>query len=160
MIVLGIDPGSVRIGYGLIASEKGLLSLIASGILKIRSKDSAGQILEASKEIAKLIKKYRPALAGIEKLYFAKNVKTGIAVAQTRGALILELAKNRLPVKELSPSEVKLAVAGYGLADKKSIAKMVSLILRLPKEKLWAYDDSTDALAIAIAAVNNIIKGS
>lgn len=153
MIILGIDPGSTRIGYGLITKEKGL-RMVDCGIIGTDRKKSEEQILENARELAKLIKKHRPALVGMEKIYFSKNVKTGIAVAQSRGALLLEIAKHGLPVKELSPSEVKLAVAGYGLADKKAVAKMVKLTLNIPSDALQQYDDATDALAIAIAAAN------
>ena len=155
MIILGIDPGSARIGYGVIKKEKGF-QMIDCGIIGTDRKKSEEQILENAQKLARLIKKYRPALIGLEKIYFSKNVKTGIAVAQSRGALLLEIAKHGLPVKELSPSEVKLAVAGYGLADKKAVAKMVKLTLNLPLDSLKKYDDATDALAIAIAAANTI----
>ncbi len=158
MIILGIDPGSARIGYGLIEKSGSALNLIRCGTLEISKGESGARILETAAGISKIIKKYRPELIGIEKLYFAKNVKTGMAVAQTRGAIILEISKLKLPIKELSPSEVKLSVTGYGLADKKAVSKMVSLILKIPEGELKVYDDATDALAIAITAANNTIN--
>jgi crossover junction endodeoxyribonuclease RuvC len=153
MIILGIDPGSARTGYGVIKTGNSL-QLIDCGIIGTDRKKSEDQILENSKKLADLIKKYRPALIGIEKLYFSKNVKTGIAVAQSRGAILLEIMKHGLPFKELSPSEVKLAITGYGLSDKHAVAKMVKLILNVSQNNLKKYDDATDALAIAIAAAN------
>lgn len=154
MTILGIDPGSNRIGYGIIKKNK-ILKLIDCGVIGIDRKKADDQILENAKKLSELIKKYQPALIGIEKLYFSKNVKTGMAVAQTRGALILEISKYNLPVKEYSPSEVKLAVTGYGLADKKAVAKMVGIILSVQGDGLKKHDDATDALAIAITTANN-----
>ena len=149
MIILGIDPGSARIGFGIISGTK-KLELLDCGILKIKEKESDKRLLEVSKELSKILKKYNPDVAGIEKIYFSKNVKTGIAVAQTRGAIILEIAKNGIPIKEFSPSEIKSAITGYGLADKKAVAKMAAKILNA--DKLTGFDDASDALAIAIMA--------
>lgn len=146
---MGIDPGSTRIGYGLIKTDGGL-SALSYGIIEIKRREMGGLILKAAEEISKLIKKYRPDVAAIEKIYFSKNVKTGIEVAQTRGAIALEIARQKIPIKELSPSEIKLAVTGYGLADKKAVAKMTARLLGL--EKIKGLDDASDALAIAIAA--------
>ncbi len=154
MKILGIDPGSTRIGYGIIETSPGRagrdLSLIDYGVIEIKRKESKNLVAEAAAALSKLLKKHLPDLVGIEKLYFAKNVKTGIEVAQTRGALILQANNANVPILELSPSEVKLSVAGYGLADKKAVAKMAGKILRL--ESLRGHDDASDALAIAITA--------
>ena len=151
MITLGIDPGSIRVGYGIISGNKKLL-LVDYGVIEAERKKSDALISEIAGKISELIKKYKPDLVGIEKIYFSKNVKTGIEVAQTRGAIILEVTKYKIPIVELSPSEVKLAVTGYGLSDKKGVAKMVAKILNT--EKLVGFDDASDALAIAIAATN------
>ena len=149
MITLGIDPGSARIGFGIISGTK-KLELLDYGILKIKEKDADKRLIEVSNGLLEIFKKYNPDIAGIEKIYFSKNVKTGIEVAQTRGAIILEIAKYSIPMKEFSPSEIKLSVAGYGLADKKAVAKMVAKILNV--EKLTGFDDASDALAVAIIA--------
>lgn len=154
MIILGIDPGSNRIGYGIIEKNK-ILKLVDCGVIGTDRKKPEEQITENAKKLSGLIKKYQPTLIGIEKLYFSKNVKTGISVAQARGALILEISKYSLPVKEYGPSEVKLAVTGYGLADKKAVAKMVGIILGVKDDQFKSHDDATDALAIAITAANN-----
>ena len=156
MIILGIDPGTTRIGFGVISEESipgegKKLKLIDYGIIEGKSKEELSKaILENSKKLSEIIKKYKPDIAGIEKIFFSKNVKTGIAVAQNRGALILELVNNGVKVKELSPSEIKSLVTGYGMADKKAVSKMASTILEL-KEGLKGYDDASDAVAIAIA---------
>lgn len=156
MIILGIDPGSTRIGYGIIAGPQ-KLELLHYGVIELKRKEAPRLILDISNQISRLIKKYNPDLIGIEKLYFAKNVKTGIEVAQARGAILLEIAKSGIPIKEFGPSEVKLTVTNYGMADKKSVAKMVSKILRV--EELPGLDDAIDGLAIAITAANHARLG-
>jgi len=147
MTILGIDPGSTRIGFGVISSNKNL-ELIDYGVIEVKRKDTADLIQEIADKLSLIIKKYKPDLAGIEKIYFSKNVKTGIEVAQARGAIILEISRYQIPIKEFSPSEIKIAVTNYGLADKKAVSKMVSKILNI--EKLKGFDDASDALAIAI----------
>ncbi len=154
MTILGIDPGSHRIGYGIITKEKGL-KLIDYGVIGVDRKKSNSQILENAQKLSQLIKKYQPDLVSIEKIYFSKNVKTGIEVAQTRGALILEISKCGLAIKEYSPSEIKLSVTGYGLADKKAVTKMVALTLGVKPDGLKNNDDAADALAVAITAAND-----
>lgn len=151
MTIIGIDPGTTRIGFGIISEEKGKLKLIDYGIIEGRSKQEISVcVLENCKKLSTIIKKYKPEVAGIEKIFFAKNIKTGIDVAQSRGALILELAKAGIKIRELSPSEIKSSVTGYGLADKKSVSKVASMILGI-KDGLKGYDDASDAVAIAIA---------
>lgn len=152
MIILGLDPGSTRTGYGLIKSSNKELKLVKAGILKISSKDKSERLLELEKSLSFLVKKHRPQLAVVEKLFFVKNIKTGIEVAQARGVLTLILAKYKIPVLEFSPSEIKIAVSGYGLADKKAVAKMVKKILGAAE--INQLDDATDALAAAITGAN------
>ena len=151
MIIIGIDPGSTRIGYGVIKSGR-KLELIDYGVIEVKRKTADKMLLEISKGISNLIKKHNPSAVGIEKIYFSKNIKTGIEVAQARGAIILEIARNQIPIKEFSPSEIKLGVTNYGMADKKAVAKMTAKILGV--ESLSGFDDASDALAIAIMAAN------
>jgi len=150
MIALGIDPGTRRIGYGVVRGEKGNLSFVAAGILEIKSADDISALGETKKEITTLIKKCRPDILGIEKLYFAKNQKTAMAVAQARGVILLAAQEENIPIKEYAPNEVKLGITGYGFADKKAVLKMVRLIIRKPGLKI--IDDASDALALAIMA--------
>ena len=150
MISLGIDPGTRRIGYGVIKNERGVLELITAGILKIESADDPGALVETKREIDMLIKKYKPSAVAIEKLFFAKNQKTALAVAQARGVILLAACENGIPIQEYTPNEVKMGVTGYGSADKKAVLKMVRLILH--KETLKIIDDASDALALAILA--------
>ncbi len=148
MIILGIDPGSTRIGYGLIEKSGGKLKFIKAGLLKIKAKDKCERLVDLEKSFSVLIKKEKPDQVVMEKLYFVKNQKTGLEVAQSRGVLTLLITKNKIPLLELTPLEIKQGVTGYGMADKKSVAKMVAKILKI--DKINDYDDATDALAAAI----------
>ncbi len=152
MKILGIDPGSTRAGYGLIKKEKGDLKFIGAGILKVSSKDKNQRLAELEKSFSLLLKKERPDLAVMEKLYFMRNLKTAIEVAQARGVLTLLIIKHKIPLLEYSPLEIKQNITGYGMADKKSVAKMVAKILKM--ETISRYDDATDALAAAIVGSN------
>ena len=149
MRILGIDPGSSRIGYGLI-EDNGSLSLVDYGVLEIKEKTLSGKILNLAGQFEELLKKTKPDLAGIEKLYFMKNIKTGIEVAQSRGVLMLAILKNKIPVLEFDPTQVKQTVTNYGQSDKIAVAKMVKKILNV--EEITGYDDASDAIAIAITA--------
>jgi crossover junction endodeoxyribonuclease RuvC len=148
MKILGIDPGSARIGYGLIEKENSGLKFIKAGLLKISSKDKNQRLVELEKSLSQLLKKEKPDLAILEKLYFMKNMKTALEVAQSRGILTLMLIKYKIPLLEYTPLEIKQAITGYGLADKKSVARMVAKILKMGK--ISKYDDVSDALAAAI----------
>lgn len=151
MTILGIDPGTTRVGYGLIETGRELRHLAHGTLLPNETvKDYSELAIKNAESLDNIIEKYRPGLVGIEKLFFAKNVKTGMAVAQMRGALMLEIAKNGIPIEEYSPSEIKNSVTSYGLAGKKEVAKMVAIILRL--KSLSGLDDASDALAVAITA--------
>lgn len=155
MKILGIDPGSVRTGYGIIFKEKNGLKFAKAGLLKIVSKDKNERLLELEKSFSLLLEKEKPELAVMEKIYFSKNAKTAIEVAHARGVLTLIVAKHKIPLLELAPSEIKQGVTGYGMADKKAVAKMVEKILKT--DTISGYDDVSDALAAAIAgsAVDN-----
>ena len=150
MIALGIDPGTRRIGYGVVECDGPALRFVDAGILSIASKDDVPALEETKRGIDALIKKHKPDVVAIEKLFFAKNQKTAIAVAQARGVVLLAATECGLPLKEYTPNEVKLGVTGYGLADKKAVLKMVRLTLG--KHDLAVIDDASDALALAIMA--------
>lgn len=150
MIVLGLDPGSTRVGYGLIKKEKSGLKFIKSGLLKIVSADKNQRLLELERSFSQLLEREKPDLAALEKLYFVKNLKTGLEVAQSRGILTLLIIKHKIPLLEYTPSEIKSGITGYGRADKKTILKIVAKILKI--EKIKGGDDAADALAAAIIA--------
>ncbi|HPW34141.1 MAG TPA: crossover junction endodeoxyribonuclease RuvC [Candidatus Paceibacterota bacterium] len=148
MKIIGIDPGSTRAGYGIIDFQGRLPVFIDAGILKISSLDKNERLLELYKSFQSIIKKYSLDAAGVEKLYFVKNIKTGIEVSQSRGVIILCLQEKKIPIKEYTPLEIKQGVCGYGGADKSAITKMVRSILKI--EDLKQPDDVYDALGIAL----------
>ncbi len=156
MIALGIDPGTRRVGYGVVKSERGKLTLIDAGILAIESQkkgtvtDDGAALMTTRTGTAQLIKKYKPEVVGVERLFFAKNQRTAMAVAQARGAVLLAIKEADIPVREYGPNEVKLGITGYGLADKKAVLKMVRFMLN--EHELEVIDDASDALALAIMA--------
>lgn len=153
MIVLGIDPGTTRIGYGVIRVSGNTLTHIKSGILKIKEHaTNAERLYNIGVALEKLIIETNPARVGVERLFFSKNKKTALAVAEARGVIVETIIKNRVALYEFTPNEVKLAVTGSGAASKNAVAKMVSLMLHIKIEKLL--DDETDALAIAITSAN------
>lgn len=149
MIVLGIDPGSRRMGYGIISSQaNSKLEFLAADILPIKSKEESGALLEIRQGLLGLIKKYSPDAVVVERLFFSQNQKTALAVAQARGVILMTASEYGIPILEASPNEVKSGIGGYGHADKKAMLKMVRLILSLPGLEL--IDDASDALAMAI----------
>ena len=153
MIALGIDPGTRRVGYGVVRKDGGDIVFVAAGLLDIKSGDDIAALREAKRGTDRLIKKYNPDVVGVEKLYFAKNQKTAIAVAQARGIILLSASEHDVPIKEYAPNEVKSKITGYGFADKEAVSKMVRLILG--KHDLKIVDDASDALAIAIIAAGD-----
>ncbi len=150
MTILGIDPGFRRIGYGLIQKNSNQLKFLSAGILKIKSRNNFEVFEEIKDQVDFLIKKFRPKIMAVEKLYLVRNQKTAMETAEARGIIILSAVEHGLGIKEYSPNEIKAGVTGYGLADKKAVAKMVGVILSLPR--LNFIDDATDALAVAILA--------
>lgn len=154
MIILGIDPGTKRMGYGVIRREKGKESLIDAGILGGGSADTLAAFKEIRTRLLQLIATHRPEAMAIEKLFFAKNRKTAMVVAEARGIAISAALDYNLPLVELAPNEIKLAIAGYGGATKEGVARMVRLILREPT--LRVIDDASDALAIALCAAQSL----
>lgn len=153
MIILGIDPGSARIGFGLIKKENGKLIHLKSGVLEISNRIGKNDRLAIlSQKMEKLVNLNKPELVGIERVFFNKNRKTAIEVAEARGVIIATIAKKSIPIIEMGPKEIKLAVTGDGNASKKGVMKMVNLCLNINKTGL---DDATDALAIAVCISNN-----
>lgn len=153
MRILGIDPGTTIIGYGIIETNSKGLSCLDYGVFRTPSKvANQERIASIYNFFENLIKKHRPDKAGIEKLFFFKNAKTITQVSEIKGAIILALAKQKIEVSEFTPLQVKQAVSNYGRADKKQIQKIITLILGL--KEIPQPDDAADALAIAICCAN------
>lgn len=149
MIVLGIDPGTAKTGYGIVEREGNRLRLIDYGCLEtLSTQELPTRLLEIHRAVTELIITHKPEQLGVERLFFNKNVQTAFAVGQARGVVLLAAAEHGLPVFEYGPHEVKIAVTGYGRADKGQVQRMVQTVLgmsTLPKP-----DDAADALAVAI----------
>ena|SRR3989344_2291681 len=153
MIILGIDPGTTIIGYGVVETKLKGLTCLDYGIFRTPSNvDNKERIVSIYNFFEKLIKKHKPDKVGIEKLFFFKNAKTITQVSEIKGAIILAIAKQRIELSEFTPLQVKQAVSNYGRADKKQIQKIIGLILGL--KEIPHPDDAADALAVAICCAN------
>jgi crossover junction endodeoxyribonuclease RuvC len=149
VIVLGIDPGTAATGYGLVERLGSRLRAIDYGCVETRSNQELPQrLLEIHRAVSQLIELHQPALLGVERLFFNRNVQTAFAVGQARGAVLLAAAQHGLPVFEYGPHEVKMAVTGYGRAGKEQVQRMVQVVLGMPA--VPRPDDAADALAVAI----------
>lgn len=150
MVILGIDPGTARMGYGVIKKEGGKVFFLDAGILKVKKSEGRHIFLQIKTGLEEIIGKWKPEIMAVEKVYFAKNQKTAMSVAEARGVAIMTGLEAGTEIKEYSPNEIKSGLTGYGHADKRGVAKMVNLALGTPKLKI--IDDASDALAIAIFA--------
>jgi crossover junction endodeoxyribonuclease RuvC len=152
MIVLGIDPGIGRMGWGVVVSQGSKVKAMDYGCLETSKDDEDSERLaQVYKHVEKIIKKYKPDAIVVEELFFNTNVKTAMIVGQARGVVIVSGAMNKVPVFSYTPPEIKTAVTGYGKADKAQVGQMVKAILGLatvPK-----LDDTSDALAAGITHV-------
>lgn len=147
--VIGIDPGNVRAGFGVIKRDGQKLKYIKSGILNIKDSKKIGeQLYNLEQDLKKILKKYQPQMAGIEQLFFYKNTKTAIKVAEARGVIYKTLYENKVEIKELTPQQIKSLFVGNGRALKRDVIKIVSLLLKISPDNIS--DDEADALAIAI----------
>jgi crossover junction endodeoxyribonuclease RuvC len=151
MIAIGFDPGTARLGYGVIDSEPDPQAIDFGVIVTASDKSMAYRLLEIHDAVGELIEHFKPDAIAVERLFFARNVTTAMTVGQARGVILLAAAERGLAVAEYAPSEVKQAVVGYGKADKHQIQEMVRIMLGL--DSLPTPDDAADALAIAICHV-------
>jgi crossover junction endodeoxyribonuclease RuvC len=156
MRILGIDPGTSLIGFGIIDYDKKNYTSVEYGVIRTASNiKNSNRVLEIYDRINGLIKKYKPDRIGVETLYFFKNNKTVIGVSEIRGIILLCAAQNRIVPGEFSPLQIKQAVTGYGRAEKKQVQEMVKTILGL--KTIPKPDDAADALALAICCANTIL---
>lgn len=151
MIVLGIDPGLSRCGYGCIKHGRKPIA-IGAGVIQTNPKlDTSLRLAEIQSDISATFKGFSPDVVAIERLMFSKNTKTAMSVAMATGVVLAEAGVAKCEVFEYSPSEVKLTVAGAGKATKQEIGEMVSKLLGLGKALKPV--DAADALAIALCHV-------
>ena len=153
MIVLGIDPGTAALGWGIVESRSGRLRMIDAGCLETKPDASLPKRLLAIHALLdELIALHKPDLVAVERLFFSRNVQTAFAVGQARGVVLLAAAQAEVPVREATPNEVKVAVTGHGRAPKDQVGRMVAVCLGLAEAP--RRDDTADALAVAIWAAN------
>ncbi|MFC1789449.1 crossover junction endodeoxyribonuclease RuvC [Patescibacteria group bacterium] len=157
MIILGIDPGTANTGYGVIKTiggkkTKKLCRYIKCGLIKTTPDLPTGERLKIlNNELSKVLKKYQPKVLALESLFFFKNLKTALPVSQASGVILLTAAKNKVPVCNFTPLQVKMTIAGHGWAEKEKVHK--KLIKMLDLKEIPKPDDAADALAIALTYV-------
>lgn len=149
MRIIGIDPGTARIGWGLIDGQNQDYVMLRYGCIETdKSKRPHHRLQEIYQEVLGLLQTEQPSQVVVEQLFFARNVTTALGVGQARGVILLAAAHANLPVYEYTPLQVKQTITGYGRAEKPQIQTMIKLLLRL--KELPKPDDAADALAIAL----------
>lgn len=149
MRILGIDPGTGILGFGIVDLQKNVTTLVDAGVITTPAKqEDAKRLHTIYDDLSQIIKEHQPEVLAVEKLFFSQNVTTAMSVAQARGIVLLLGEQNSLQLYEYTPQQIKQAMTGYGKATKQQIQEMVRMILKLketPKP-----DDAADALAAAI----------
>jgi len=167
MRILGIDPGFERLGIAVLernteARPQGKERVIFSECFKTSAKlEFSERLILIGEEVRKIIKKYKPEILAIETLFFTTNQKTVMRVAEARGVVVYEASNAGLKIFEATPLQIKIAVTGYGRADKEQVMKMVKILVEIDKNKTppktgQASDDELDAIAIALTAFAHI----
>jgi crossover junction endodeoxyribonuclease RuvC len=150
---IGIDPGTARLGYAVVESNRGSLGLVMCGVITTpASAAMPDRLLGIYGELREIVAAHEPQDMAVEELFFAKNVTTAVGVGQARGIALLVAAQAGLALSEYKPMQVKQAVHGYGLASKAQVGEMVRVLLRL--DAIPRPDDAADAAAIAICHLN------
>lgn len=157
MRILGIDPGLAIVGYSVIDIVKDKNILVSSGSIQTdKDKTDAERLFEIETDMQTIIEKFQPDFASIEKLFYFKNQKTIIPVAEARGVILSVLQKNKIKIQEFTPIEVKQIITGYGRATKDEVAKIVQMSIEY--KKLPKLDDTLDSIAIALCLARNNIN--
>lgn len=154
MKILGIDPGLAIVGYSIVENNKDENILLTSGSIQTdKNKTDAQRLFEIETDLQTIIDRYKPDAASIEKLFYFKNQKTIIPVAEARGVILSVLQRNNIPIGEYTPIEVKQMITGYGRATKDEVAKIVEMSVKY--KKLPKLDDTVDSIAIALCYSRN-----
>lgn len=149
MKILGIDPGTGRLGFGIIVQEKATTQLVDGGVITTPAHTAEPERLSTIfDELSQIIKQHKPDIVAVEKLFFAQNVTTAINVAQARGVILLCAKQASCEIVEYTPLQIKMALTGYGRASKAQIQEMVRVLLHL--KEVPKPDDCADALAVAL----------
>jgi len=155
MRILGIDPGTGILGFGVVDVTKGKAQLVDAGVIRTPVKeDDAVRLLTIYEELTDIIVANKPTVMSVEKLFFARNVTTAMTVSQARGVVLLCGMQAGMEIFEYTPMQIKMAVTGYGKAEKKQIQEMVKVILGL--ETVPKPDDCADAIAAALTHANTV----
>lgn len=156
MRILGIDPGLAIVGYSILDIEKNDNILVSSGSIQTNKNNTDAQrLFEIETDMQTIINNFKPDVASIEKLFYFKNQKTIIPVAEARGVILSVLQKNSIQIAEFTPIEVKQIITGYGRASKPEVAKIVEMSIKY--NKLPKLDDTLDSIAIALCYSRNNI---
>ena len=151
MKVLGIDPGSGVIGFGLVV-HGAQPKMLGGGVIKTTiGGETSARLLELYRSMQQIVGEFKPDVAAVEKLFFAQNVTTAMNVSQARGVILLALAEAGIPVHEYTPLQIKMAMTGYGRATKAQMQEMVRVQLQLKKKP--SPDDAADALGVALTHI-------
>lgn len=149
MRIIGIDPGTGILGFGVVDTKDGKSTLVTAGVITTPAHTPLDERLEEIFDgLTEIIAETKPDVMSVEKLFFARNVTTAMSVASARGVAILTGRKARLPIAEYTPMQIKQSLTGYGKADKKQVQEMVRMQLNL--KEIPKPDDAADALAAAI----------
>jgi crossover junction endodeoxyribonuclease RuvC len=155
MRILGIDPGTGILGFGVIDVEKNSMTLVDAGVIKTPVHQADSDRLETIfNELSEIITECKPTVMSVEKLFFAQNVTTAMSVSQARGVVLLLGKQHKMELHEYTPQQIKQALTGYGKAEKAQIQEMVRTILKL--KSIPKPDDAADALAAAICCSMNM----
>lgn len=155
MKIIGIDPGTGILGFGVIELSNGSMKCIDAGVIKTpTNQDDADRLETIANDLEEIIKQHKPGVMAVEKLFFSQNVKTAMSVSQARGVVLLLGKKYKLDIHEFTPQQIKQAITGYGKATKSQIQEMTKLLLKL--KEIPKPDDAADALACAITCSMNM----
>lgn len=149
MRIIGIDPGTGILGFGVIDVKRSEISMVDAGVIRTPvHENDAVRLLTIYDELTAIIADSRPAVMSVERLFFSRNITTAMTVSQARGVVLLCAMQAKLEIFEYTPMQIKQAVTGYGSADKKQMQEMVKILLKL--KQIPKPDDAADALAAAI----------
>ena len=153
MIVIGIDPGLARVGYGVIAVTNRKPQPICYGCIET-GKDlrASERLVQIYNELTVIFEKYSPAEVAVEKLFFSKNITSAMNVSEARGVILLLAEQQKCPVSEYTPNQIKQAITGSGSADKRQMQEMIMRLLHLPE--IPKPDDAADGLSIALCHIH------
>ena len=165
MLILGIDPGTATTGYGILKVNKDSYDVVDFGLIETeKNGEPSIRLRKIYLQLNRIIKEHNPDVFAIEKIFFATNAKTAIRVGQAQGVMLLSAAKYKTKVFEYAPGTIKKVITGNGRADKKDVQKSLRQVLgakvRSEKRKKTHFDNSADALAVALCHAETVKNGS